>query len=60
MVTNSDKTNDNHIFMSVKEVNSMKVGAWNLKVEFDILFCNWWSPCPLIDRYPVCDDLDGR
>ena len=23
MVTNSDKTNDNHIFMSVKEVNSL-------------------------------------
>ena len=30
MVTNSDKTNDNHIFMSVKEVNSMVGGLKKL------------------------------
>ena len=44
MVTNSDKTNDNHIFMSVKEVNSMVVGLKKLNLTF--YFVADWSDRP--------------
>ena len=42
MVTNSDKTNDNHIFMSVKEVNSIQLK----KLDLTFYFVADWSDRP--------------